>query len=107
MLDGWSVLTGIAGTLIAIHLLSLRRNWRQRSECQRTRSLHQIDSDSRVQSIAVDRESLPSDLDLGPTLGRGTFGIVYKGPQICTNDMSRRTVLKITLLDENEQQLYA
>ena len=105
MLYGWSVLTGVVGTLIANHLIRLQRSWRQGSQCQRTTSLHQIDHYSCLQSIAVNRNSLPADLKLGPTLGSGAFGTVYKGGQ--TNDMSRRPVAYMRLPDAMEQPLYA
>lgn len=81
MLDGWSVLTGIASTLLAFRISHLRNKWRQRSKCQLLTSLHQIDSDSGWQSIAVERDSVPADLTVGPTLGSGTFGTVNMGVQ--------------------------
>ena len=107
MLDCWFVLTGVAGTLIAIHIFPLLKEWRHRRPCQRTWSLHQIDSNSQLQSITVNRNSLPADLKLGPTLGSGAFGTVYKGAQVCTNDMSRGTVSNLSSPDENEQHLKA
>ena len=53
----------------------------------------------------MNRNSLPADLKLGPTLGSGAFGTVYKGGQ--TDDMSSRTVANMRLPDAMEQRLYA
>ena len=93
------------GTLIANHSIRLQRGWRQGSQCQRTTSLHQIDHYNCLQSIVVNRNSLPADLKLGSTLGSGAIGTGYKGEQ--TDDMSKRTVANMSLPDAMEQRLYA
>ena len=106
MLDGWSLLTGIASTIFALQLSHLRNKWRQRSECQHLTSLYQIDSDSDCQSIAVERDSVPADLNVGPTLGSGTFGTVNMGVRSAPIDISAHCV-DTSLRGKDEQQLYA
>ena len=42
-------------------------------------SAHWVEYHGHSQHLLITRRSLPCDLELGPTMGDGTFGEVYRG----------------------------
>ena len=78
MLDIWSVLLGIAATLLVFWLRGARPRTKTSVNSQRKLLPYTDDHDrfySDIQALHV----APEDLEIGPMLGTGTFGQVYRG----------------------------
>ena len=78
MLDFWSVLLGIAATLLLFWLRDARPRTKTSVNNQRKLLPHTDDHDrfhSEIQALNM----APEDLEIGPILGTGTFGQVYRG----------------------------
>ena len=78
MLDFWSVLLGIAATLLVFWLTGGRPRKKTSFKSQRKLLPHTDDHD-RFHSGIQALQMAPEDLEIGPMLGTGTFGQVYRG----------------------------
>ncbi len=81
MLHFWSVVAGIAATLIVSWLLGNRPKRVKTSVNSQKELLPQTDDHDRFHSDIQNLQMAPEDLEIGPMLGAGTFGEVYRGKQ--------------------------
>lgn len=79
VLHFWSVVAGIAGTLFFVLLLKGRKPRVEESHNQQRKLLPRTDDHDRFQYEVQSQELSPKDLEIGPELGSGTFGQVYRG----------------------------
>jgi hypothetical protein len=96
MLDIWSVLLGVAATLLVFWLRSARPRTKTSVNSQRKLLPHTDDHDrfhSEIQALHM----VPEDLEIGPMLGTGTFGQVYRGEMLSHDTMCISPAVPIVL----------
>ena len=81
MLHFWSVVAGIAATLVVSWLLGNRPRRLKTSVNSQKKLLPHTDDHDRFHKEIQLLEMAPEDLEIGPILGSGTFGEVYRGEQ--------------------------
>lgn len=75
----WSVTIGVLGIMIAIQ--RSRVPHAQGSRREQDELLPEFGDHDRLQASLATLKTHPGDIELGPRLGHGTFGQVYKGKQ--------------------------
>ena len=79
MLHFWSVVAGIAATLIVSWLWGKKPRRVKTSVNSQKKLLPHTDDHVRFHSDIQNIQMAPEDLEIGPILGSGTFGEVYRG----------------------------
>ena len=81
MLDSWSVALGILATLLVTWLLRIRPRKSKRSVNTQRKLLPRTDDHDRFHGDIQKQQMAPEDLEIGPILGSGTFGEVFRGTE--------------------------
>ena len=79
MLHFWSVVAGIIATLLISWLFRNKPRKGKTSENSQRKLLPRTDDHDRFQTDIQKIQMAPEDLEIGPILGSGTFGEVYRG----------------------------
>ena len=79
MLHFWSVVAGIAATLIVSWLWAKQSRRVKTSVNSQKKLLPHTDDHDRFHHDVQSQQMAPEDLEIGPILGAGTFGEVFRG----------------------------
>lgn len=86
MLNVWPVVAGIAATLVALRLRRILCAPAEPAPVSRMRSvsvlLPETEDHDTFHSHLSEMQIKPTEIEIGPKLGSGTFGRVYRGEEL-------------------------